>query len=163
MLAGEGKKTRNFGPPTLRGPTLRAPPHPSGPRRVFVFQCIFSSCCSVFFKKKGGRNFETPILAKVGLAKVGQMAKVGLARVGISLAFMMSAGIGHGGLGVVWQGFAMLTELRHHQGQLVGLPMLGGLRTTPPSGLEPLLGLPGSRDHRVNGDDGDARRSDRHD
>ena len=41
--------------------------------------------CFFFFEKEG-HKIETPILAKVGLAKVGQirMAKVGLAKVGLS-------------------------------------------------------------------------------
>ena len=84
----------------LGSPPFGAPPfgaqflwvwglHPSGPRRVFVLPCIFSSCFSVsfFFLKK---KTETPILAEVGQAhnwpkSVKELAKVGLAKVGHDL------------------------------------------------------------------------------
>ena len=87
-MAGNGRKQReNFGPPTFRaspsGPHPSGPhpsgPHPSGPTLlVFVLPCfVFSSCC--YFFEKEGQKTETPILAEVGLAKVGQIrvAKVG--------------------------------------------------------------------------------------
>ena len=89
MVAGEGKKAGNFGLPTLRAHTLRAPfflgwacrGHTlggstlRGPKRVL---CLF-------LKKQ--ENTETVKLAKVGLAKVGhpnfgqsQSIKVGQSR-----------------------------------------------------------------------------------
>ena len=53
---------------TLRGPTLQAPPEGCLFFHAFF---VFSSCCSFFFFEKEGQKTETPILAKVGLAKVG--------------------------------------------------------------------------------------------
>ena len=50
------KKKEQFGPPTLRGSTVRAPPSaPCGPEGVCSSMFFFSSCCSVFFAKKARR------------------------------------------------------------------------------------------------------------
>ena len=77
IVAGEGKKREILGPPPFGAP-------PFGARRVFVLPCFIFTLLFLFFEKEG--QTKTPILAKVGLAKVGQkrMAKVGLAKVGIS-------------------------------------------------------------------------------
>ena len=90
---GRVKKSAKFWAPRPSGPHPSGP-HPSGPhfRRVFVLPCfVFSSCCSFFFFEKEGQKTETPIWAKVGLAKVGpiKMAKVGLAKVGISQSIIL--------------------------------------------------------------------------
>ena len=67
------KKAQNFGPPTkLRGP------HPSGCSSVL----FFAYCCSVFcFRKRRPRKTKTPILAKVGLARMSVNTQI-LAKVG---------------------------------------------------------------------------------
>ena len=81
IVAGEGKKREIVGSP------------PFGARRVFVLPCFIFILLFLFFFEKEGQT-KTPILAKVGLAKVGQlrlakvgqirMAKVGVAKVGVA-------------------------------------------------------------------------------
>ena len=87
---GRGKKKREIlGPPPFRAPPFGAP--------KWLFFCAFFILCSHFFFEKEGQKTETPILAKVGLSKVGhpnfgqsRSIKVGqsrsifLAKVGIS-------------------------------------------------------------------------------
>ena len=60
IVAGEEKKTRNFGPPSLRGPTLRGP--------TFGARAERSSANLLLVE---GWLGQKTILAKVGLAKVG--------------------------------------------------------------------------------------------
>ena len=62
-VGGRGKNAK-FLPPTLRDPPFGVPFFwDSGPNPFFLLFCFF-------FEKKGQKT-ETPILAKVGLAKVG--------------------------------------------------------------------------------------------
>ena len=74
MVAGEGEKARNFGPPTLRGPTLRG-------TEGCLFFCffIFLFC---FLKKKAKRKSDWPKSVKQRLATVG-LAKVGISRIAV--------------------------------------------------------------------------------
>ena len=77
-MAGKGKgekKARNFEPPHLPDPPFGAPPY-----GCLFFMLLFFHLV-VFFEKEGQKT-ETPILAKVGLAKVGhlRLAKVGISR-----------------------------------------------------------------------------------
>ena len=62
MVAGEGKKARNFGHPPFRASPFRAP-------------CLFFHAWFFTLLKKSclwsGQETKTPIWAKVGLAKVG--------------------------------------------------------------------------------------------
>ena len=99
IVAGEGKKERHFGPPTLRAPTLRGPPsgcpHPSGGGLKGVSRAPAplwrdswgKRLKHQFWPKSAWPKSATQMLAKVGqlrLAKIGQnfLAKVGLAKVG---------------------------------------------------------------------------------
>ena len=70
IVVGEGKKARNFGPPTLWGPTMT---HTRSKNRL----------AKIGLAKIGGRAKTT--MAKIGLAKIGQirMAKTGLAKVSL--------------------------------------------------------------------------------
>ena len=76
MVAGEGEKARNFGPPTLRGPTLRG-------TEGCLFFCffIFLFC---FLKKKAKRKSDWPKSVKQRLATVG-LAKVGISRIAVGV------------------------------------------------------------------------------
>ena len=79
---GKGKKKRDFfGPPPFGAPPFGAPPFGAPPFGCLFFYALFFRLVVLFF----GQKTETPILAKAGLAKVGQLrlAKVGLAKVGI--------------------------------------------------------------------------------
>ena len=71
------EKARNFGPPTLRGPTLQGPTFSRfGPPTHWGSTLRGSLLGGA---QRGGapmgKNTETPKLAKVGLAKVGQHSK----------------------------------------------------------------------------------------
>ena len=72
----EREKERNFGPHP-------SGPHPSGPRSGCSSMLFSHLVVLSFFFEKEGQKTETPIWAKIGLAKVGQIfwAKVGLAKV----------------------------------------------------------------------------------
>ena len=88
---GRGKNRVKFWAPHPSGP-YPSGAHPSGPR----------VCSSCFFEENLLRN-KTPIWAKVGLAKVGQLrlAKVGLAKV--CQKFLAKVGLAKVGLAKVGQ------------------------------------------------------------
>ena len=83
FMAGERKKARNFGPPTLRAPTLSGRPPLGAPQlRPSLFLGLAPHPLGPHHDTKNvGQKNE---LAKIGLAKIGQirMAKTGLAKVG---------------------------------------------------------------------------------
>ena len=81
MVVGERKNREILGTPPFRASpfgapffwVFKTPPFGASPFGAF-FCAFFAPCCSVFFikEKTEGQKTETPILTKVGLARVGQ-------------------------------------------------------------------------------------------